>query len=112
FLKRTRYEPIEPVKDGWLALLLDVDNGPSWLSRPQNEVIYGEDGLARLELALRHGGVLGIWSAQRELELLQRMHSRIVNVAEMVVPVDVQGRASLDYVYLGRRPHEKSHIPK
>jgi hypothetical protein len=112
FLKRMRYEPIEEVKDGWLALLLDVDNGPSWLSRPQNEIIYGDDGLGRLETALRHGGVLGIWAAQRELDLFQRMHARMVNVAEMAVPVDVGGRAGLDYVYRGRRPAEKVHDPK
>lgn len=107
FLKRLRYEPIPEVKDGWLAVLLDVDNGPTWLSRPQNEAIYTEDGLGRLEAALRHGGVLGIWSAQRELDLLRAMHARLVNVAELAVPVEVGGRASLDYIYRGRRPPER-----
>ena len=110
FLKRMRHEPQslgELVKDGWLGMLLDVDNGPSWLSRPQNEYLYTDEGLARLEGSLRHGGVLGIWSAQREIELLQRMHARLVNVAEMAIPVEVGGKASLDYVYRGRRPPEK-----
>ena len=110
FLKRMRYEPEslgEVVKEGWLGMLLDVDNGPSWLSRPQNEFLYTDDGLARLEASLRHGGVLAVWSAQREIELLQRMHARLVNVAELAIPVEVQGKASLDYVYRGRRPPEK-----
>jgi hypothetical protein len=53
---------------------------------------------------LRPGGVLGLWSAAREPELLQRMHARMKNVAEIVVPVDVDDGSSLDYVYRGRRP--------
>ena len=106
FLRQHGYTPVEAVKDGWLALLLDVDNGPSWPTRPQNADLYGDDGLARLEAALRPGGVLAVWSAQRELEFLRRMHARFVQVAEVAVPVDVGGRPSLDYIYRGRRRPE------
>src|SRR5579883_1068764 len=102
FVERAR--PDERVRDGWLALLLDVDNGPSWTSRPANASLYDDDGLARLERALRPGGVLAVWSAQRELPLLGRLHARLVQVAELAVPVEVGGRDSLDYVYRGRRP--------
>ncbi len=106
FIKQVRYTPIEEVKDGWLAMLLDVDNGPSWTTRPQNEPLYSDEGIARLETALRPGGVLAVWSAQREVEFLRRLHARMVNVAELAVPVDVGGKSSLDYVYRGRRPPE------
>lgn len=106
FLKQQRYTPIEEVKDGWLALLLDVDNGPQWPTRPQNSTIYTEEGLVRLEQALRHGGVLAVWSAERDLEFVRRMHARFVNVAEMAIPVEVGGRSSLDYIYRGRRAPE------
>lgn len=106
FLKRQRLSPLPEVAHGWLALLLDVDNGPSWLSRPQNANLYTDEGLARLEGALRPGGVLGVWSAERDVPLLQRLHARLVAVAELAVPVEVGGRASLDYVYRGRRPPE------
>jgi hypothetical protein len=33
------------------------------------------------------------------------MHARMKNVAEVVVPVDLDdGKSNLDYVYRGRRP--------
>jgi len=33
------------------------------------------------------------------------MHARLKNVAEVVVPVDLDdGKSNLDYVYRGRRP--------
>ena len=109
FLKQVRYTPLEDVKEGWLAFLLDVDNGPSLPSRAANAVIYSEEGLKRLEAALRHGGVCAIWSAQRELEFLQVFNARFMNVAELAVPVEVGGVASLDYIYRGRRrPEPKS----
>jgi spermidine synthase len=106
FLKQIRYTPVEEVKDGWLAFLLDVDNGPSWPTRPQNAGLYTDEGLGRLEGALRHGGVLAVWSAQREVEFVRRMNARFVNVAEMAVPVEVGGKANLDYIYRGRRAPE------
>jgi spermidine synthase len=104
FVERARHRPPdERVRGGWLALLLDVDNGPAWPSRPANASLYTDEGLERLEGALRPGGVLAVWSAQREVEFLQRLHARMINVAELAVPVEVGGRSSLDYVYRGRR---------
>ena len=107
FLKRTRFEPIPEVKDGWLALILDVDNGPSWPTRPQNAALYTDEGIGKLEAGLRHGGVLAVWSAQREVEFMRRMHARMLNVAELVIPVDIGDKPGLDYVYRGRRAPER-----
>ena len=107
FLKSVRGGSIEkPGASGeaWLALVLDVDEGPGALWRAGNAGFYGDDGLAQLEEALRPGGVLALWSAVREPALLQLMHARLKNVAEVVVPVDVEDKSSLDYVYRGRRP--------
>jgi predicted membrane-bound spermidine synthase len=89
--------------EGWLALVLDLDEGPRALARAGNGGFYGEEGIVQLEEALRPGGVLAMWSAGREPELLQRLHARLKNVAEVVVPVEVDGQSSLDYVYRGRR---------
>jgi SAM-dependent methyltransferase len=44
-------------------LLLDTDNGPGWLVRPENRAIYGRQGLAAAHAALRPGGVAAFWSA-------------------------------------------------
>lgn len=52
-------EPPQP----WHAILLDVDNGPHALTRPDNHWLYTPEGLAAAKAALTPGGVLGIWSA-------------------------------------------------
>jgi spermidine synthase len=104
FLKQVRLHAVEPPPEGWLALVLDVDEGPASLSRPANSAFYTDDGLERLETALRPGGVLALWSAARDTELLRRLHARFQNVAEVVVPVELPDRMVMDYVYRGRRP--------
>ncbi|MBL9080135.1 MAG: spermidine synthase [Planctomycetes bacterium] len=45
------------------VILMDVDNGPEGLSRPRNERLYGDSGLAHLRRALRENGVLAVWSS-------------------------------------------------
>ena len=45
------------------AISLDVDNGPSALTHPDNENLYRRAGLARARKALRSGGVLAVWSS-------------------------------------------------
>ena len=106
FVKALRTKDVAPpAGDGWLALVLDMDEGPQLVSRPGNEAFYDDEGIERLETVLRPGGVLALWSATREPPLLQRMHARLKNVAEVVVPVDLDdGKSNLDYVYRGRRP--------
>lgn len=109
FLRALRHGAVELPEDhtGYLALVLDVDEGPSALSRGANGELYTEEGLGDLEQALRPGGVLGLWAAQREPELLARLRSRFQNLAELVVPVDVPGRG-LDYIYRCRRGGAKA----
>jgi spermidine synthase len=102
-LKQVRLGAGDFPPEGWFAVLLDLDEGPGALSRPGNAEFYTDEGVARLEGALRPGGVLALWSPQRETELMRRMHARLQNVAEMLVPVEIEGRAQLDYVYRGRR---------
>ncbi len=103
FLKEPRDDAASPSGEGWFAIILDMDQGSSALWRPENAAFYDDDGIARLEAALRPGGVLALWSASREPELARRMHARLQNVAELVVPVELDGQSHLDYVYRGRR---------
>ena len=42
----------------WDAILLDVDNGPGFLVRPENAGLYAVAGLRAAVAALRPGGVL------------------------------------------------------
>jgi spermidine synthase len=115
FLRAMRYKAVpglELESDGFLAVLLDVDDGPSGLSRPQNAGLYSDDGLEDIESALRAGGVLSMWSAQREPELLARIQSRFQNIAEIAFPVDVPGSAGLDYLYRARKRAPAGNRPR
>jgi len=49
--------------EGFDAILLDVDNGPDWLTREENSWLYRGEGLATIARALRPGGALAIWAA-------------------------------------------------
>lgn len=49
------------------AVILDTDNGPGWLSRPGNSLLYGHEGTALLKEMLAPGGVLAVWSASPAL---------------------------------------------
>jgi spermidine synthase len=82
------------------AVLLDVDNGPSWLVRPENGRLYRDRGLAVLAGALLPGGVLGVWSAQREDEFAGRLASHFTEVHEVKAP---HRSGTPDVVYLAVR---------
>jgi spermidine synthase len=105
FVRRVRLGGVpQAPADGWLALVLDVDHGPSAPLWPRNQTYYEDTGIELLEGVLRPGGVLALWSTQRETEMYRRLHARLQNVAEVAVPVEVGGSTTLDYVYRGRRP--------
>lgn len=68
--------------DHYDVMLLDVDNGPDGLTRPDNDRLYGERGLAQARAALRQGGVLGVWSAHRNDAFTQRLRRGGFDVRE------------------------------
>lgn len=104
FVKAVRLNAVQDAPpDGWFAVILDVDDGPAAPQRPGNQAFYSDEGLERLEAVLRSGGVLALWSPQREPELIQRLSARFQNIAEVAVPVDLEGQSGLDYIYRGRR---------
>ncbi len=48
------------------AVILDVDNGPGAPVRSGNAWLFGAEGLRVVRQALRPGGLLGVWSADRD----------------------------------------------
>lgn len=74
------------------AILLDVDNGPDGLVRPENNRLYGKAGLHNARKALAPGGVLAIWSAERDDKFVRRMES----VGFTVDEVEVRARYDAD----------------
>jgi len=79
------------------AIMLDVDNGPSWLVRPENCRLYDNAGVRLMAGALKPAGVLGIWSAQAEDALADRLAQAFLSLHTVTVPV-VKG--SPDIIYL------------
>ena len=47
------------------AVLMDVDNGPEAVLFEGNRPLYGPAGIAALHAAVKPGGVLALWSADR-----------------------------------------------
>ncbi len=104
-LRALRYKTIADLTlegGGYLAVILDLDEGLSQPLRPQNADLYGDDGLADQGKG-RLGGVLALWSAVREVGLMDRLKGCFQNIAEIVVPGDVPGSPGLDYIYRARR---------
>ena len=58
---------------GYDAILLDVDNGPDGLSRPDNDRLYDIGGLSPAHAALRPGGVLAVWSSAPDQDFTRRL---------------------------------------
>jgi spermidine synthase len=67
------------------AILLDVDNGPDGLTRPDNDQIYAMQGLMDAKVALRPGGVLAIWSAAPDERFARRLKHAGFQVEEVMV---------------------------
>jgi len=74
----------------WDAILLDVDNGPTGLTRSTNCWLYDWEGLDAVHTALRPGGILGVWSAWPDRGFTRRVERAGFDV----VPLDVRERGS------------------
>lgn len=55
------------------AVLLDVDNGPTALTAPDNARLYSDRGIAAARAALKMNGVLAVWSAQEDRKFEKRL---------------------------------------
>lgn len=67
------------------VILLDVDNGPSFLVHQHNSTLYADAALAAATDRLTPGGVLAIWSAQPEPELTARLRALAETRADLRV---------------------------
>jgi len=87
----------------WDAILLDVDNGPDGLVRPQNDRIYSRDGLAAAKAALRPGGVLAIWSAAPDAAFARRLAQAGFAVEEEAVRARENGKGPRHVIWFARK---------
>ena len=86
--------------DGSLdSILLDVDNGPDFLVYDANAAIYQSGFLTSCKRKLRTSGVLTVWSSSDSAELAEALREVFGACLVRPVPVDLQGRDELYYVY-------------
>ena len=84
--------------------LLDVDNGPGWLAAPGNARLYRPEGLRRCREALRPGGVLAVWSPQRNPVFLETLRQVFPDVEEIATTAISRAAGEIpDVVYLASR---------
>jgi spermidine synthase len=82
------------------AILLDVDNGPSWLAHPDNARLYTSEALKRWSALLTPGGSFAVWSAQPEPEFLDRMRTIFGRAEEISIHAPNDRRQTVEhYIY-------------
>jgi spermidine synthase len=84
------------VEGTWDAILLDVDNGPSFLIHDHNARLYRRDFLQRCLGALSPGGRLVIWCETVSPELGATLAEVATTVEEITVPV-TRGERTFNY---------------
>ncbi len=87
---------------GFDAIVLDVDNGPDWLTRASNQWLYSERGLSVVFGALRPGGAVAIWSAGPDKAFKKRLRVVGFRVEEITVRAHA-GRGARHVIWMARR---------
>lgn len=72
-------------RQGYHAILLDVDNGPNGLTHESNNWLYSHAGLEASFKALRSGGILAVWSAGPDVRFTKRLRQTGFTVEEISV---------------------------
>jgi spermidine synthase len=86
----------EPTYD---LVLLDVDNGPGQLVHQQNAQVYETAFLEHCRDILSPGGILVIWSADRDRRLGDRLRQVFGGCLERSFPVVLQQRETEYWLY-------------
>lgn len=83
------------------VVLLDVDNGPSYLVHDANADLYRAPLLWEAARVLAPEGRLVIWSASSEPALVEAMGTVFAEVEELSFAVDLQGRDEQYWLFSG-----------
>ena len=97
-------ETISKRKSAWDAILLDVDNGPDGLTRKANDRLYGRSGLNTSFSALRHRGILAVWSSGTDEEFTRRLKQSGFQTETLTVPVRKSGKGGKHTIWLAGKP--------
>ncbi|MCJ2184657.1 spermidine synthase [Novosphingobium sp. 1949] len=97
---------IAAAREGYDAILLDVDNGPEGLTRWQNDALYSPLGLAAAWRALRPGGILAVWSAWFDPAFTERLEDAGFAVSAQTVGSRPDGEVYDHTLWFARRPEQ------
>lgn len=85
------------------AILLDVDNGPDGLTRPGNDGLYSDRGLAAARAALKPGGILAVWSAAPDNAFARRLRDAGFAVEEVAVRARQNGKGPRHVIWFATK---------
>lgn len=85
------------------AILLDVDNGPQGLTRPENDQLYSRGGLAAAKAALNPGGILAVWSAAADAAFTRRLEDSGFAVDQIDVRARPNGKGPRHRLWIAER---------
>lgn len=91
---------IAKAQRGYDAILLDVDNGPDGLTRPDNDSLYAAAGLGLAKRALKKGGILAVWSQGPDARFRQRLQTAGFRVDEQKVRASRTKRGARHVIWL------------
>lgn len=85
------------------AIILDVDNGPTWLALESNQRLYEKPTLARMKDLLAEGGVLTVWAAEKCPDFQKRLEEVFGQAEEITVQeIDRRSRPTDYFIYRAR----------
>lgn len=85
------------------AIVLDVDNGPEGLTRPENDWLYGSAGLGTALQALRPEGVLAVWSVAPDQPFSRRLLEAGFQVEEVRTSARGKGKGGRHCLWLATK---------
>lgn len=94
---------IAAARNGYDAILLDVDNGPDGLTREDNDALYGCHGLLAALRALKPGGILAVWSAAPDDAFTKRLLQVGFDVEQIVAPEMANGDGADHVIWFARK---------
>jgi len=82
------------------AILLDIDNGPSALTRSRNRHLYGPTGLRTCRRALHKRGCLSVWSVEPSKEFERNLMSVGFQVRRYRAPAHKGSKSQSRFIWV------------
>ena len=97
------YDYVQGSPRNYHGIVMDIDNGPDWIVRPENRRSYSLSMLKVLGNRLRPGGVLAIWAHARSKSYERALQEVFTEVSTRdALDHDLNGRPLESVIYLAR----------